>query len=34
VANEANPFEFNAITRQALDQAHHAVDAYFGRHPP
>ena len=34
MANEANPFEFNAITRQALDQAHHAVDAYFGRHPP
>ena len=29
MANEANPFEFNAITRQALDQAHHAVDAYF-----
>jgi uncharacterized protein HemX len=29
VANDADPFEFNAVTRQALEQAHHAVDAYF-----
>jgi hypothetical protein len=29
VANKADLFEFNPVTRQALEQAHHAVDAYF-----
>jgi hypothetical protein len=29
VVNKVNLFEFNPVTRQALEQAHHAVDAYF-----
>jgi hypothetical protein len=29
VANKADLFEFNPVTRQALEQAHQAVDAYF-----
>jgi hypothetical protein len=29
VANKADLFEFNPVTRQALEQAHHALDAYF-----
>jgi hypothetical protein len=29
VADKADPFDVNAISRQALEQAHHAVDAYF-----
>ncbi len=29
MANKADLFEFNPVTRQALEQAHHAVDAYF-----
>jgi hypothetical protein len=29
MANKVNPFDVNAISRQALEQAHHAVDAYF-----
>jgi hypothetical protein len=28
-ANKADLFEFNPVTRQALEQAHHALDAYF-----
>ncbi len=28
MANKGNPFDVNAISRQALEQAHHA-DAYF-----
>jgi hypothetical protein len=29
VADKTDPFEFRAVTRQALEQTHHAVDAYF-----
>ena len=29
MADKADPFDVNAISRQALEQAHHAVDAYF-----
>jgi hypothetical protein len=32
VANKADLFEFNPVTRQALEQADHAVDAYFDIH--
>ena len=29
MANKADLFEFNPVTRQALEKAHHALDAYF-----
>ena len=29
MADKTDPFEFRAVTRQALEQTHHAVDAYF-----
>jgi hypothetical protein len=29
VANKPDLFAFNPVTRHALEQAHHAVDAYF-----
>jgi hypothetical protein len=29
VADKTDPFVFRAVTRQALEQTHHAVDAYF-----
>jgi hypothetical protein len=29
VADKTDPFNFNPIARQVLEQAHHAVDTYF-----
>jgi len=29
MAKEGDPFELNAAVRQALEQAHHALDTYF-----
>ena len=29
MAKQDDPFEFNAAARQALEQAHHALDTYF-----